>query len=128
MSMPGVAGAVRLGQAHLARASAEERLEGRGEVRVDDGKGLFEFLPRDLVEFGDGLLGIGDGLQQVLALAPQEAEALFALVVFLERHHVDRAHGFDARFHLVILRVGGSQFFGRQAARAARRSSLRAGR
>ena len=106
----GLARSVRFGQAHLAGAAAEERLEGGGEMGVDHGEGLFEFLARDLVELGDGLLGIGDGLQQVLALAAQEFESLLALVVFLERHHVHRAHGFDARLHLAVLGVGGGQF------------------
>ena len=50
MSMPASPAAVRLGQAHLPGSSAEERLEGRGEMRVDHGKGLFELLPGDLVQ------------------------------------------------------------------------------
>ncbi len=36
---------------------------------------------------------------------------MFAVVVFLERHHVDRAHGLDSRFQLVILLVRSAKFF-----------------
>jgi len=39
----------------------------------------------DLVEFRDGLLRVGDGLQQIVPLAAEESKSLFALVIFLER-------------------------------------------
>ena len=109
MSIPALARAVRFGETHLPRASAEERLEGSGEVRVDHREGFFELLLRDLVELRDGLLRVGDRLQQVLAFAAHERKALFALVVLFERQHVHRAHGFDALLQLAILRVGGRQ-------------------
>ena len=72
MSMPAspeLSGSVK---PHLARAAAEERLERDGEMRVDDREGLLEFLPRNLIEFGDRLLRVADRLHQVVALAPQE--------------------------------------------------------
>jgi hypothetical protein len=36
---------------------------------VDRVEGLLEFLAGDEVEFGDGLLCVGDGLEQVVAFA-----------------------------------------------------------
>jgi hypothetical protein len=47
-------------------------------------------------------------------LAAQERIALFALLIFLERHHVHRAHGLDARFHFIEVRLGGDESFARQ--------------
>ena len=44
----------------------------------------------------DGGLCVLDGFEQVAALGFQEAVARGGLVVLLERHHVDRAHGFHA--------------------------------
>ena len=43
----GVAGAVRLGQAHFRRAAAEDRVERFGEIVVDGVEGLFEFFLGD---------------------------------------------------------------------------------
>ena len=37
-----------------------------------------------------------DRLHQIVALARQEGVALLAFLEFLERHHVDRTHGFQA--------------------------------
>jgi len=49
-----------------------------------------------------------------VALAAEESESLLALVVLFERHHVDRAHGFDSRLHFVVLRVCRAQFLARK--------------
>ena len=75
-----LAGAVRLAKPHLAGAAAEERLEGHGEMRVDEVERFLEFLPRDLIELGDGELRVLDRLHQIVALAPQEILALLALL------------------------------------------------
>ena len=87
------------------------------KLGVDCREGIFEFLPRDLIEFGDGLLRILDGFDEIVALAAQERVALLTFLVFLERHHVDRAHGFDARFHVVVGRLRGGEFFAGQQIR-----------
>src|SRR5437868_1443709 len=104
-----LSGTVRLRKPHLPGTAAEERLKSIREMRVDDGKSFFKFLARNLVQLADGLLRIRDGLQQIGAFALQEGEALFALVVLLDRHHVYRTHGLDARFHLLVLRFRGGQ-------------------
>ena len=111
MSMPASPELSGFGQAHFRHAAAEDCVERVGEIRVDGVEGLLEFFLGDQVEFRDGLLRVGDGLQQVVAFARQEREALLALVVFLERHHVDGAHGLDALLHLAIVRFGHGQFF-----------------
>ena len=74
-------------------------------------EGLLKFFLGDDVQLRDGLLRVRDGLQQVVALARQEGEALLAFVEFLQRHHVHRAHGLDALFHFAIAGFGGRQFF-----------------
>ena len=89
-------------------------------MRVDEVEGFLEFLARHLVEFGDGELRVLDRLHQVVALAAQEAFALLAFLKFLERHHVHRAHRFDARLHFVVVRFGGDQFFADQQLRCLR--------
>ena len=106
-----VARAIGLAEAHLAVAAAEKRLERDGELRVDEGEGVLEFLARDFVEFVNGELRILDGLHEIVALAAHKTFALLAFLEFLERHHVDGAHGFDARLHLVEIRFGGDQLF-----------------
>ena len=78
---------------------------------VDGVKGLFEFFARDQVEFGDGLLCVGDGFEKVVAFARQEREALVALVELFESHHVDGAHGLDALFHFAVIRFRDGEFF-----------------
>jgi hypothetical protein len=50
-------------------------------------------------------------LQQVIALASEEGEALLALVELFERHHVHRAHGLDARLHVAVVGFCHRQFF-----------------
>ncbi len=92
---------------------------------VDDREGFLEFLFADLIELRDGLLRIGDGLQQVVPLAAEEFEPLLAFIVFLERHHVDRAHGLDAGLHLVVLRVRDAKFLARKQGREFRDQILR---
>ena len=54
------------------------------EVGVDGLEGLGEFLARDLVDLLNGLLGVADGIDQVLALRAQE---FLALLRFLELFH-----------------------------------------
>ena len=73
-------------------------MEGGREVKIDDRERFLEFQFADFVEFRDRLVRVGDRLQKIGAFAAQKIEPLFALVVFLERHHVDRAHGLDPRF------------------------------
>ena len=109
-----IAGAIGLAQAHLAVTAAEERLKGDGELRVDESEGVLELLARDFVELVNGELRVLDGLHEVVAFAAQETFALLAFLKFLERHHVDRAHGFDARLHFVVIRFGGDELFADQ--------------
>ena len=107
----GIAGAVRFRQAHFRHAAAENGVKSFGEILVNGVEGQFEFFLGGLVQLGDGLLRVRDGLQQVVALAGEEREALLAFVKFLERHHIDGAHGFDALFHLAVIRFGVGQLF-----------------
>ena len=60
------------GNAH----AAEESLERLAEVGIDGLERFGEFLAADLVDFLDGLLGIADGIDQVLALGAEEIVAL----------------------------------------------------
>jgi hypothetical protein len=109
--LPGIAGAVRLGQAHLRHAAAKDRVEGFGEILVDGVESQFKFFLGGLVELNDGLLRVGDGSQQVVALAREEGEALLAFVEFFKRHHVDGTHGFDALLHLAVIGFRDGQLF-----------------
>jgi len=72
---------------------------------------VLEFFLGGEVEFGDGLLRVDNRLQQVVALARQEGEALLAFVELFERHHVDRAHGLDALLHFAIVHFSNGQLF-----------------
>src|SRR5260370_38646496 len=78
---------------------------------IDAVERLLEFLPRNQIQFRNGLLRVRDGLQQIVAPPGQEREPLLALVVFLERHHVHRTHRFDAILHLPVIRLRGRQLF-----------------
>ena len=84
MSMPDSARFVLVGEAHLAEAAAEERLEHLAEVGVDGFEGLAEALARFDVDFLDGLFGVADGIEQVLALGVQEVVALLRFLEFLQ--------------------------------------------
>ena len=66
------------------------------EIGVDGFEGLGELLARDLVDFLDGLLGIADGIDQVLALRAQEVVALLGFLKLFHGRGVDRAQRFDA--------------------------------
>ena len=83
-------------------------------MRVDEVERFLEFLFGDGIELVDGELRILDGSDQVVAFAAQERVALLAFLEFLERHHVDRAHGVDAGFHFVVAGFGGDQIFADQ--------------
>ena len=48
-----------------------------------------------------------DGVEEILALGFEEAVAGHSLVVFLEGHHIDGAHGFE-----LLLECAGLFFFG----------------
>ena len=63
----------------------------------------------DLVDLLDGGLGVLDGIEEVLALGLEEAVTLGSLVVLLESHHIDGAHGFE-----LLLESAGLFFFGVQ--------------
>ncbi len=91
----GLVGVFGVGEAHEGLAAAEEFGEGDGEVLVDDLVGLVELDAGDVVDLLDGGLGVFDGVEEVLALSFEEGVALGGLVVLLEGHHVDGAHGFE---------------------------------
>ncbi len=105
-----IAGTIRLGETHFAAAAAEESTESLAKIAVDDGESLFEFLPRDRIELGDGLLRVLNGLDEVVALAREECVALIAVLILLESHHVDRPHGFEALLDAHVAGFGGDQF------------------
>ena len=103
MSMPESARLVFVGQAHLARAAAEQRLERLAEILVDALEGLGELLARYHVDIRDGLLGIADGIQQILPLHAQE---FLALRGFLEFFHAPaRSPGPAPRCARALLRI-----------------------
>ena len=89
--------------------AAEELGERQAEVFVDARERLVELRPRDLVDLLDGRLRVLDGVEQVLALRLQELVPLGDLGVLLERHHVHRAHRFQA-----ILQLAAGIFFADQ--------------
>ncbi len=86
-------------------------------MRIDEVEGLLKFLSRDLLELLNGELRVLNRLHEVVALATQKFLALLAFLEFLERHHVHGAHGFDARFHLVVICFGGDEFFAHEKLR-----------
>ena len=55
------------------------------EIGVDGVEGLAEFLARNLVDLLNGLLGVADGIDQVLALGGQEVVTLLGILELLER-------------------------------------------
>ena len=59
----------------------------------------------------DGGLGVLDGLEQVAALGFEEAVARGGLVVLLQRHHIDRAHGLEALLEGAGFVLGGGEGF-----------------
>jgi hypothetical protein len=68
---------------------------------VDGFEGFGEFLARNQVDLLNGLLGVADGIDQVLALRAQEIVALLRLLILLHGGGVHRAEPFDAVAHLV---------------------------
>ncbi len=58
-------------------------------------KASSNFCVRDLIDFLDGGLRVFDGVEQVFALSFEEAVPIRRFLVLLERHHVDRSHGFE---------------------------------
>ena len=59
------------------------------------------FWRRNQVDFLNRLLGVADGIDQVLALGAQEIVALLRLLILLHGGGVDRAQPFDTAAHLV---------------------------
>ena len=88
--MPRFGQVLLVGEPHLAGAAAEQRLEDFAEIRVDGFEGLGEFLARNLVDFLNGLLGVADGIDQVLALRAQEIVALLRFLEFLHGGGIHR--------------------------------------
>jgi hypothetical protein len=97
-------------QRQAGAAAAEQRAEGFLKIPVDGGKRLGEAMPRRLVDPLDRLRGLGDRVDEVLALRGQERMAGFELVELLDRHHVHRAEAVDlgAQLH--------DRFFGTERA------------
>src|ERR1019366_1152447 len=97
-----------VGEAHLAGAAAEQRLEPDAEVGVDGFEGLGEFLAGNQVDFLNRLLGVADGIDQVLTLGAEEIVALLGLLILLHGGGVDGAETFDTVAHLVgrLLGIG----------------------
>ena len=107
----GLVAVLGVGELHVGLAAAEELGEGDGEVLVDDLEGLVELGVRDVVDLLDGGLCVFDGVEQVLALAFHEGVAACGLVVLLEGHHVDGAHGFEALLEAACLFFFGGEGF-----------------
>ncbi len=79
-----------VGQPHLADAAAEQRAEHLPEILVDVLEGLGEPLARLDVDIVDRLLGVADGIEQVLPLRVQEVVALLRFLEFFERLRIHR--------------------------------------
>ena len=92
--------ALLIGQPHKRLATPEQLAKCRAEVFVDPRKSLVELRPRNFVDLFDRGLRVVDGVQQILALGLQKFVALGGLLVFLERHHVHRPHGFEPLLEL----------------------------
>jgi hypothetical protein len=86
-------------------------LERGLEILVDLGESFFEFLARDLIDLFDRRRRVLDGGDQVFALGFEERVALGGFFVFLESHHVDRAHGFELGAHVAVELVFGGELF-----------------
>src|ERR1044071_6007156 len=67
-----------------------------------------------MVDFLDGLLGIADGIDQVLALRPEEVVTLLGLLILFHGGRIHRAQAFDAIAHVVgeLLGLGDGRFPG----------------
>ena len=69
------------------------------EIGVDGLEGLGEFLARNLVDLLDGLLGVANGIDQVLPLRAQEILALLRFLELLHGRRVHRSQRLDAVAH-----------------------------
>ena len=118
MSMPLSSGSVSSSSVMPGAAAAEERRERLLEVRVDGRERLAEARVRRLVDAPDGLVGLRDRVDEVLALRRQEGVARVELVELLDGHHVDRAELVD-----LAAQLGDGLFGGHRAGRGRRRSS-----
>ena len=99
MSMPRIGQVLLVGEAHLAGAAAEQRLERLAEIRVDGLERLGEFLARHQVDLLNRLLGVADGIDQVLPLRAQEVVALLRFLELFHGRRVHRAQRLDAAAH-----------------------------
>ena len=99
----------RIGKAHFAGTAIKEDLVSTTEVFVDLVEGILETLLRFDVDFLDGLFGIADGIEEVLALRVEEVVALLGLFEFLKRIGIDRAKSFDLAADFGVLLFGFSE-------------------
>ena len=84
-------------QRQAGAAAAEERAEKILEVAVDRSEGLGKPLSGGLVDALDGFGGLGNRVDEILALGGQKGMARLELVVLLDRHHVHRPESIDLR-------------------------------
>ena len=73
-------------------AAAEELFECELKIFIDLVECFFELLPRKCVYFFDCGVRVLDRLQEVFSLGFEECLPLGGFLIFLERHHIDRAH------------------------------------
>ena len=102
MSMPLSLTFVFVGEAHLARTAAEQRLERLLEVLVDGFERLRESVLREFVDLLNRLLGVADRIEQILPLRGQEVVPLLRLLELLQRRRIHRAQVFDLRPGLLV--------------------------
>src|SRR5207237_3822955 len=79
---------VRVNQAHLATAAAEEFLEQFAEVLIDLLKGVAEAFARTPLDFAQRFLSSRNSTCDVVALGSQKREALVCFGKLFQRHHV----------------------------------------
>src|SRR5207249_1648808 len=102
-------------QPQLAMSSAKESHEGLREARVDGFERFLELAAAYDIDLVDGLDGVADRIEQVLALRVKEHEALFGFLVFLDGHHVDGPHRIQLVAQLAILLLVPFKFGWRQS-------------
>ena len=66
------------------------------------------------IDFFDGLCRVPNGIEQILALAGEELEALLGFGVLLDGHHVDGAHRIHLLADFLIFLLAQFQIFGAQ--------------
>src|SRR2546426_2663918 len=83
--------------------AAEKADERFLESRIDRLERFFELAAAHGIDFFDRLVGVANGVEQVLSLRGEKLESVFGFLVFLDGHHVDGANRIDLFTQLAVL-------------------------